>query len=74
MGMMKKLTVLDIGDKVAIKDGEDSYVGTVLDIVDYFDEDVYCIDYLDKQGRHRTASVTSGDIDLIKQKELYYGN
>ena len=63
MGMMKKLTVLDIGDKIAIRnqDDESTIVGTVLDILDYWDEDVYQVDYLDAQGRHRTTSVSASD-------------
>jgi hypothetical protein len=76
MGMMKKLTVLDIGDKIAIRnqDDESTIVGTVLDILDYWDEDVYHVDYLDGQGRHRTTSVSASDIDLVKQKELYFAS
>jgi hypothetical protein len=78
MGMMKKLSVLDIGDKVAIKNTEndrvDYYVGKVEDILDYWDEDVYHVRYMDDLGKECTTSITVDDIDLVKQKELYYGN
>jgi len=75
MGWMKKLSILEIGDKVAIKnndnDGVNHYVGRVVDILDYWDEDVYHVTYTDENDKECSTSITSEDIDLLKQKELY---
>ena len=77
MGMMKKLTVLDIGDKIAIKNADsecpDTYVGKVMDILDYWDMDIYLVEYF-AEGETKTTSVCAEDIDLVKQKELYYAD
>ena len=77
MGMIKNLTVLGVGDGIAIKDPEnnETYIGKVEDVVDFMDEEVYFVKYMDPYDEKiKETSVTVGDIDLIKQKELYYGN
>ena len=76
MGMMKKLSVLDIGEKIAIKDKDKdiTYVGIILDILDYWHEEVYHVEYTDSNDTILQTTVTKGDIDLIKQKELYFGH
>jgi len=77
MGMMKKLTVLDVGDKIAIKncdsESPDTYVGKVIDILDYWDMDIYLVEYF-AEGETKTTSVCADDIDLVKQKELHYAD
>ena len=77
MGMIKNLTVLGVGDGIAIKDPEnnETYIGKVVDVVDFMDAEVYFVKYMDPYDEKiKETSVTVGDIDLIKQKELYYGN
>jgi hypothetical protein len=74
MGMVKKLTVLDIGDRIALKDRDNdiTHVGKILDILDYWDEEVYHVEYVDCNGTTQQTTVTKSDIDLVKQKELYF--
>ena len=73
MGWMKKLTILEIGEKIAIKDEDNdiTYIGKILDILDYWDEEVYHVEYGDGNGITQQTTVTKSDIDLVKQKELY---
>ena len=73
MGWMKKLTMLEVGDKIAVNDRENSitYVGKIVDILDYWDGDVYHVEYNDSNDTIQNTTVNSGDIDLVKQKELY---
>tara|TARA_B110000495_G_scaffold109637_1_gene94906 strand:+ start:164 stop:388 length:225 start_codon:yes stop_codon:yes gene_type:complete len=72
MGQMKTLSILDIGEKIAIKDKENNitYVGKILDILDYWDHDVYHVEYGDGNGMTQHTTVSAADIDLIKQREL----
>ena len=72
MGQVQKFSLLDIGEKIAIKDKEKNitYVGKILDILDYWDHDVYHVEYGDGLGIAQHTTVSAADIYLIKQREL----